>query len=177
MEEKPKSNATNGINYGMIAAAAMIIFSLIMYLVDMHLNTSIMWIGYIFLIGAIVWGTIEYRNKVLNGFMSYGKAFSTSFMIVLFAAIILAIYNFIFYQFIAPDAVQDLADIGRESIIERAPDISDEQLDETIQATSFMYTPIWLSIMGLVSQLIIGVIISLITSIFLKKEDKEGASI
>ena len=177
MEEKPKSIAMNGINYGAIAAAGMIIFSLIMYLIDMHLNTSIMLIAYIFLIGAIIWGTIEYRNNVLGGVMSYGKAFSTSFMIALFAVIIVAIYNFVFFQFIAPDAVQDLADIGREKIINDNPNLSEEELDQAMQYSSFMHTPIWLSVMGLVSQVIISVIISLITSIFLKKEDKEGASI
>ena len=105
MEEKTKSIAMNGINYGVVGAAAMIIFNLILYLIGENLNESITWIVYLFLIGAIVWVTIEYRNKVLVGIMSYGKAFSTSFMIVLFAAIIVAIYSFIFFMFIAPEVV------------------------------------------------------------------------
>ncbi|MBC8315965.1 MAG: DUF4199 domain-containing protein [Bacteroidales bacterium] len=177
MEEKPKSIAMNGIYYGVIGAAAMIIFSLIIYLVDLHLNSSVIWISYLFLIGAIVWGTIDYRNKVLNGFMSYGKAFSTSFMIALFAVIIVSIYSFIFFQFIAPDAVVDLAEMGTDRIIEDNPDISEEDLDQAIQMSSFMYTPVWLTVRGLVAQLVVSVVISLITSIFIKKEDKSVTSI
>lgn len=177
MEEKPKSITMNGIYYGVIGAAAMIIFNLILYLIDQNLNESITWIVYLFLIGAIVWGTIEYRNKVLNGIMSYGKAFSTSFMIVLFASIIVAIYSIIFFTLIAPEVVQDIADIGRERIIDGNPDITEEELDQALQFSSFMYTPIWLSVMDLIIQVIVGIVISLITSIFLKKEDKSITSI
>ena len=98
-------------------------------------------------------------------------------MIALFAVIIVSIYSFIFFQFIAPDAVVDLAEIGKDRIIEDNPDISEEDLDQAIQMSSFTYTPIWLTVMGLVAQLVISVVISLITSIFIKKEDKSVTSI
>ena len=81
MEEKPKSVAMNGISYGIITGVVMILFHLILYLFDMHLNQNVTWITYIFLAGGMIWGTLDYRKKVMNGFMSYGKAFSTSFMI------------------------------------------------------------------------------------------------
>jgi len=39
-----------------------------------------------------------------------------------------------------------------------------------------MFTPIGMAIMGFISQVLIGTIVALITSIFLKKEDKSLTS-
>ncbi|MFH1295825.1 MAG: DUF4199 domain-containing protein [Bacteroidota bacterium] len=176
MEEKPKSVAMNGITYGIITGVVMILFNLILYLFDLHLNTKITWIAYVILVGGMIWGTLDYRKKVLNGFMSYGKAFSTSLMIVLFASILVAIYTFLFFQVIAPDAVQDVIELSRQSALERDPEITDEQLEQGMQMFSFIMTPIGMAISGMLSQLITGAVISLITSIFLKKEDKSMTS-
>lgn len=171
MEEKPKSVAMNGITYGIITGVVMILFDLILYLFNLHLDANVTWIVYVILIGGMIWGTLDYRKKVLSGFMSYGKAFSTSILIALFATILVAVYTFLFFQVIAPDAVQDVIELSRQSALERNPEMTDEQLEQAMQMTSFAMTPIGMAIMGMVSQFIIGVILSLITSIFLKKED------
>jgi len=154
----------------------MILYSLILYLMDENLNTSISWIGYLFLLGAMIWGTLEYRKKLPGGYMSYGKAFSSSFFIVLFAAILAIIYTYLFFQVIAPEAIQDVIEMSRQQNIERNPEITEEQLEQAIQMTSFMFTPIGMAIMGFISQVLIGTIVALITSIFLKKEDKSLTS-
>jgi hypothetical protein len=172
MEEKPKSVTMNGITYGAIAAVVMIIYSLLLYLFDQHLNRGISWISYVILLGIMIWGTIDYRKKALGGLMSYGKAYSTSFMIALFAIIIATIYTYFFFQFIAPDAVQDIADMSRERIIRDNPDISDEDLERAMGMQSFVMNPLGLTISGFIYQVVISAIVCLITSIFLRKEDK-----
>jgi len=176
MEEKPKSVAMNGITYGIITGVIIILFSLILYLFDQNLNTALTWIAYLFLVGGMIWGTLDYRKKVLNGYMSYGKAFSTSFMIVLFAAILVGIYSYLFYQVIAPDAVQDIIDMSRQQALERNPNMSDEELERAMEMGAFFMTPIWMAIYGMIGQIIIGSIIALITSLFLKKEDNSMTS-
>jgi len=166
----------NGLTWGIVAGVLMILYSLILYLMDQNLNSSINWIGYLFLLGAMIWGALEYRKKLPGGYMSYGKAFSASFMIILFAAILAGIYSYLFFQVIAPEAVQDVYEISRQQAMERSPQLSDEQIDEAMQMSSFFITPIGMAIMGFLSQVIIGSIIALITSIFLKKEDKSLTS-
>ncbi|MFH1937426.1 MAG: DUF4199 domain-containing protein, partial [Bacteroidota bacterium] len=86
------------------------------------------------------------------------------------------IYTFLFFQVIAPDAVQDVIELSRQSALERDPEITDEQLEQGMQMFSFIMTPIGMAISGMLSQLITGAVISLITSIFLKKEDKSMTS-
>jgi len=162
----------NGLTWGIAAGVLMVIYSLVLYLFDQSLNTSISWIGYVLLVGVMIWGTLEYRKSLPGGFMSYGKAFSTSFMIVLFAAIIASIFSFLLFTVIAPELVQEIAEMSRQQAMERSPELSEEQIDEAMQMTAFFMSPTWMVVMGFISQLIIGSVISLITSIFLKKEDK-----
>jgi hypothetical protein len=172
MEAKQKSVTMNGLTWGIAAGVLMVIYSLVLYLFDQSLNTSISWIGYVLLVGVMIWGTLEYRKSLPGGFMSYGKAFSTSFMIVLFAAIIASIFSFLLFTVIAPELVQEIAEMSRQQAMERSPELSEEQIDEAMQMTAFFMSPTWMVVMGFISQLIIGSVISLITSIFLKKEDK-----
>jgi len=172
MEEKKKSVTMNGIIYGIITAIMVIVFSLILYIFNLHMNRSVSWIGYLFLLAGMIWGTLEYRKKTLGGFMSYGKAFSVSFMIILFAGIIYCIYTYFFFQFIAPGSVNELIEMQRQQIAESNVNLTDEQIEQALEISARFMTPIWIAVLGFVQQLIIGAIVCLITSIFLKKEDK-----
>jgi len=169
MEEKQKSVTMNGLTWGIVAGVLMILYSLILYLLDQSLNTSISWIGYLFFVGAMVWGTLEYRKKELNGYMTYGKAFSTSFMILLFASILVSIYTFLFYQIIAPNLIQDLIETSRQNTRESFPNLSEEEIDKAHQIGSFFRTPILLAITSLFASLLIGSILCLISSTFLAR--------
>jgi len=176
MEEKPKSVAMNGINYGIITGVVMILFSLILYLLDMFLNRTVSSIGYVFLIGGMIWGTLDYRKKSLNGFMTYGQAFKTSFLIGLFAAVLGLIYTYLFFTVIAPDAVQAIIEMSRQSTIESSPQLSEDEIDRAMEMSAAFMSPIMLTIWGFVSQVLISAVIALIASIFLKKEDKSMTS-
>ena len=172
MEEKQKSVTVNGLSWGVAAGVLMILYSMILYLFDQSLNTSISWIGYLFLFGVMIWGTLDYRKSLPGGFITYGKTFSATFMIVLFAAILAGIFTYLFFTVIAPDLVQDIVEMSRQQAMERSPELTDEQLDQAMQITSFFTSPAGMAIMGFISQLLMGTLVALITSIFLKKEDK-----
>jgi len=175
MEEKKKSVAIHGITYGAITAVVVIVVSLLLYILDLHLNKNVSWITLLFLVAGVVWGQFEYRNKVLGGFITYGKAFSAGFMITLFSGIFLIIYNFVFYQVIAPDTIDQIIEIQRQTLVESNPQMTDEQIEQSMEVASRFSSPLMLIIWGFVSQLVIGAIVCLITSIFVKKEDQSAA--
>lgn len=172
MEDKTQSITMNGLAYGAITAVVMIIYSLILYLLDLHMNDYLPIIGFLFLIGGLVYGTLEYRKKLPGGAMTYGKAFGTSFMIALFAVIIGAVYAYAFYQFIAPDAIVDLIDKARERALDSNPDITEEQLQAALDMQSAFFKPVWIAVSAFFMQLVVSAVICLIVSAFLKKEDK-----
>ncbi|HNY03832.1 MAG TPA: DUF4199 domain-containing protein [Bacteroidales bacterium] len=171
MEEKPRTPIANGLTWGLITGGVLIVFSLIMFLADLYLNKTVNWIGYLFLIAGMIYGTLEYRKKYTGGFLTYGKAFSTSFWIGLFAGIVSSIYVFIFMQYIHPGFINELMDQSRTAIMTSNPNMSDEQVEQALAISSKFMSPVMMTIWGLVSYAVMSAIISLILAIFLKKED------
>jgi hypothetical protein len=171
MEEKPRSVLSNGLFYGLITGAAMIVFSLIMFLLDLYLNRTINWIGYVFLIAGMVWGTHEYRKKYANGFLTYGKAFGSCFWIGLFAGVLSSVYLFVFIQFIHPGFINELLDQTRATIASSSPEMTEEQIEQAVSISAKFMSPVMMTVWGLVTYTAISAIIGLILAIFLKKED------
>jgi len=171
MEEKPRSVLSNGFYYGMIIGGAMIVFSLILFLLDLHMNKSVTWISYLILAAGMVWGTIEYRKKYSNGFLTYGKAFLSCFWIGLFAGVLASVYLYVFVQFIHPGFISEILDQTRASIAESRPEMTEEQIEQAVEISAkFMSAPM-MAIWGTVTYAAISAIIGLIAAIFLKKED------
>ncbi len=171
MEEKQRTGMSNGLFYGAITGVALIIFSLIMFLLDLYLNKSVSWISYLVLAAGMLYGTLDYRKKHTNGYMTYGKAFTACFWIGLFAGIIASLYMFVFAQFIHPGFVQELLDQARTNMLAAKPDMSEEQLEQAISMTAKFMSPVMMSIWGIVVYAASSAVIGLILAIFLKKED------
>ena len=49
-----------------ITGAGMIVFSLIMFLLDLYLNRAVNWIGYIVLVAGMIWGTLLGERVTYN---------------------------------------------------------------------------------------------------------------
>jgi len=172
MEPKPRSLTTNSLYFGVLAGAAMIVYSLILFIADAYMINGLNYIGYLLLIGGMIWGTVEYRKKYTGGFLSYGKAFSSCFMIGLFAGILASVYMFLFAQVIHPGFIQEILDRSQEQLLATTPDISDEDLETAMLWTRRFTSPVMMMIWSFVMYLITSAIFGLVVAIFLKKEDK-----
>lgn len=171
MEEKSRSVISNGIYFGLITGAVLMVFSLIMFLLNLHMNKAVNWIGYVFLVAGMIYGTLDYRKKYSNGFLSYGKAFSSCFWIGLFAGILASVYLYVFVQFIHPGFINELLDQMRSEMLKKSPDMSEEQIELAVSMSAKFMSPIMMSLWGLAAYTALSAIIGLILAIFLKKED------
>ncbi len=168
-EIKKPSITTAALSYGLLTAIALIVLTLIIYMLDL---TGVSWISYLayaFLLVGIILGTIKYREDSEGGFLSYGRALGYGTLVSVFAALISGIFMYVFYQFLAPDAMDQVRVVAAESIIEANPDISDQDLDMMLRFTS----PLLLFLGSLFSISFLGFIFSLVTAAFLKKNDPE----
>lgn len=172
MEEKPRFVLSNGLYYGLITGAGMIVFSLIMFLLDLYLNQAVSWIGYLVLAAGMIWGTLDYRKKYTNGFLTYVKAFGSCFWIGIFAGILGFVYFFIFIQYIHPGFINEMLDQMRANMISSRPEMSDEQVEQAVEMSAKFMTPVMMSLWGLAMNAIMSAVLGLILAIFLKKEDK-----
>jgi len=165
--------------YGAILGIVSIIVSLIMYITGyMPVNFKrILIMALISIVITIVFvssGMKSYRDKVLAGNISYGQAFLTGFLIVVFSTLLVSIYNLIFTTIIDPGYTDRVLEATRnwtydwmsnmgapESQIEDAMDRFDKQAAEMNSFKSFIQGFIW--------PVVFGTIISLIVAAFVKK--------
>jgi hypothetical protein len=142
-----------------------------MFLLDLYLNKAVNWISYLFLVGGMVMGTIEFRKKYSNGFLTYGKAFTSCFLIGLIAGILGTCYFFVFIQFIHPGFINEMLDQVRASMLTSKPDMTEEQIEQAVSMSAKFMTPGMMTIWGMAAYAAMSAIIGLILAIFLKKED------
>ena len=179
MENEKMSAGKVAMNYGLILGLVLIVYSLILYLVDVPLESLqyANWAGYVFTIVAMVLGIKAYRDKYAGGLITYGKSFSTGFMIGLYAAIISAIYAFFYFSYINPGIIQEMMDLRVAEMWADNPEMTEEQFEMAESWMKRFMSPVMLVVWGLIANVIISLILSLIVSIFMQKKDKslEGA--
>jgi hypothetical protein len=158
--------------YGLYLSIALIILSLIFYILDLYAESWVGFIGYAFLLTGVIISALHYRNKYMNGFIPYGKSVTVGFLTGLFASIIVAIFTFVFMSVLGDDYKQLLLNTAEERILSRNPDISDSDLDMAMGFSEKMMNPGMMSIMALLGYTFFSLVFALIGSIFIKKEEK-----
>jgi hypothetical protein len=169
MEEKKRSVSANALNYGLITGAVLIVYSLILFISNLYLNRSLGYVSYLFMLGGMVWGTLEYRKKNENGLMTYGDAFTSCFMIGLFAGILGTIYIFVFAKFINPGFINEIIEQARVKM--QAKNLSEDQIETALDYTRKFTTPLWMIIWGFLIYVLMSLVLGLLAAIFLKKAD------
>jgi hypothetical protein len=171
MENQTYPAWKHAIQYGIFLSIALIILSLLFYVLDLHTERWTGFISYGVLLIGIIYSIVTYRDKFMNGFISYGQSFSTGFLTGLFASIIISLFTGIFVAAMGEQYIETLLMQSEESILKSNPDITDDQLDIALKFSKKMMHPVWISILALLGFLVFSVIFSLIVSVFVKKED------
>lgn len=166
-EKKKGSMFMSALNYGLLAGIGIIIVGLIIYLGDLFEQNWVSWIGYAILLACIILGTLNFRNEVSGGFITYGRALGYGTLTAFLASVISGVFTYVFYSFIAPDALERLREISEMQMLETLPNATDEQLN----FARAMVNPLLMTIGSIFSVTFIGFIFSLVTAAFLKKKD------
>lgn len=169
MVENQKSSFKVALNYALITAALLIVLDLVFYVMDVAPRGEIRMVSWLVYIGGIIWGQKVFRDAHSDGLLSYGKSFSVGFTVGFFAALVVAAYTFIFIKFFDPAVITQAMEASEQQLLDMG-NMTDEQIDQTLEMSARFTTPFMISIMALIFSTIGVTIISLITSIFIKKE-------
>ena len=168
METKNLSASKFSIGYGLIVGALLIILSLVLNMFGIRQAENYNWISYVIILAGIIWGSLVYRNSYNDGLISYGQSFSVGFLIGLYAAILFAVFSFIYFSYINPESINAILEIAKENIYEQ--DIPEEQIEQRIKIVEILISPVGKPLIELIGNTICAVIFALIVSIFVKKE-------
>jgi len=167
MEEKVnpwKSNLTNGLILGL----AGVVYSLIMYFLNLSLNKSQ---GYVFMIIQIVllyFLLKSYRDNFLHGQIPFGKSVGAGVIICLYYSAIMAVFTYILYTFIDTGLTAKQLAMTEDMMLKKG--LPQDALDAAMAMQAKFMKPGIMSFFVLLVGVIWGTVLSLLVSIFVKKE-------
>jgi len=166
---KNVSSFNNALKFGFILAIFQIVYFLVAYVLDMQDGGSgSFFISLIIAFGIFFFGTKNFREKALDGYISFGKAFGHSFLIGLFGYIISSIFSFIFYTLIDNEYLNQMFLKAVDEL--DGKNIPEQAYDQSVKWMEMMFTPTAMLIMGILIGLLISLIVSLIVAAVVKKE-------
>ncbi len=155
--------------YGLYIGLALIILTLIDYVAGLYGQNKIFsLLQYVVMIGGIVWATINYRNTEMGGFISYGQSLGYGVVLSVFFGVVSAVFTVILVTVIDPAYMEHAMDLLRENLLEEGK-VSEDQIDAMMAMSEKFANPVFTFFTNIIGAVFMGLIITLITSIFTKK--------
>lgn len=167
MEEKVniwKANLTNGV----IIALEGIVFSLVLYFLDLTFNKSIGYINLPIQLGLLYYLLKSYRDNSLHGQITYGQSVGAGMVIFAYVALIMAVYTYILWGVIDPGLAKKSLAMAEEAMVKKGAPQS--AIDAGMAFTAKIMKPAIMAFFSIFATLFGGIIFSLLVSIFIKKE-------
>ncbi len=171
MENQQLSSGKYALNYGLIFGVLIIVYSLILFIVDVDFESmrNFGYVNYVIILIGMVLGMKAFRNKASS--MTYGKGFGLGFLIGLYAFILVAIYSYIYFVAINPGIVEEIMQMTEQKMLEQNPNMSDSEIETALEMTQKFTSPLWMTIWGFVTNIVVSLILALIVAIFFVKKE------
>lgn len=168
MESSNVSPAKSALNYGAVLGLVLMVLSLLVFVLELYEASWINYISYAISIGGIVYGIKKHRDTERGGVISYGGALGYGTLIALFAGIIIAFVTYIYLGYVDDGFVQFQIEEQERQMYERG--MADGQIEQSMAYVRKFSTPGVFAIFGVLGNVFMGFIISLIAAAFLKKQ-------
>ncbi|MBI3511957.1 MAG: DUF4199 domain-containing protein [Bacteroidetes bacterium] len=161
----------HSLTYSVSAAILVIAFSLGIYFAGFR-NSAWNYLSYVFYIGIIVFGALNWRKNGKDGFMSYGQAMGYTTFFALYYSIIMAIWAYVFMSYIMDPAIMD-AEFAKQAAKMREQGLPEESIKMGIDFGKKFASPPVMAVLALFGGMFFLTIFNLIISAFVKKDKPE----
>jgi hypothetical protein len=151
------------IGLGVTAGAAQVVAGVVMYLAGVYFAPWSMGVSLLLLLVCIVVGTRWYRDHYLNGEMTYLQALSVGIVISVCTGVVYAIYNMVSIAWLYPNFLDEVV---RARMAQMAAQGQSTDSFATMRAE--VSAP-GIAIPNLIRLSIAGSLLSLLSSLFLKR--------
>ena len=159
-----KANLTNGFILGLIG----IVYSLVMYFLDLSFNKIQGFVFIIFQVVILYYLVKSYRDNFLHGRITYGQALGAGVIICLYYAILMALFNYILYTVIDTGLLSKQLAFTEEMMLKKG--LPQAQVDAGMAIQSKIMKPAIIAPLSIFGTMLWGLIISLVVGIFVRKE-------
>ncbi len=160
------------LNYGLYLGIATVLINLVNYAMGNHLDPhwSIGVISGALFIGFIIYGIKNFK-EANGGIISWGQAVKIGVGVVIIAALIGSIYNYIFMNFIEPDYMSQLMEVQNQKYLDQG--LTEEQIEMSNSISEKFKNPTIIAATGIIGSAIGGFIVSAIAGAFMKESGEE----
>jgi len=173
MEKKNPSILINALNWGLIIGLASIVYSVVLYMLNLSFNQAFGYAGVLIIIAGLAIAMKNYRDNVLGGIMSFGKAFGFGMLIIIVAALLSAIFTYLLFAVIDTGLSERALEFTSEKMLKRG--VPEAQLDVILERAAKFQKPLPMAITGFITSVLGGVVLSLIMAAIFKKEEPQAA--
>lgn len=167
MKEQNNSVVHIAMHYGLYLGIALVVNTIIFYLIGKPFAEANGYLSYAIIIGALSWSIYSYREfKGAEG-LPYSACLGFGTLLSLFASLIFAFFTFVLYKIIDPGLLAKFINFLEESLMKQGK--SDTQMEMMIGMYKKFLTPLTFSIGQIMNLTFIGFFFSLIISIFYKR--------
>jgi len=169
MEENQPKTGKFALNYGLLIGGVGVVFGIMLYMMDMQYERGIgvqgAQIG-ILAVGVVL-AIIQFKKANL-GYLKISDALKVGAGAALIAGLVGLLYFFVFSNFVEPEYMDKLTEIGKQEAMASNPNLTEEQIDQGIAMQKKFA---WVSYpLILIFNIIIGLIVGLITGLIIKKQ-------
>jgi hypothetical protein len=173
MENSKSLFWNQAMRWGLYVSVALIIISLVFYFMGKSGHNAEGWFQYLIAIAGIIMATGTFRKKLPEKApFSYGNALGFGVSVMLFSSIVVAVYTYVMYQFISPELMDKLLIETEEAYLKSG--LSEDMVEQQVNLLKNFMSPGLLAFSQIFNWVFTGLIISLITSIFLMKKSQGG---
>jgi hypothetical protein len=159
-----KSNLTNGLILGL----AGVVYSLVIYFLDLSLN-KIQGFVFIAVEAVILYFLLKsYRDNFKHGQITYGESIGAGVIICLYYSIIMAVFSYLLYSVIDTGLVAKQLAFAEEAMQKKG--LPQAAIDTAMGIQQKIMKPAIMAPISIFGNMLWGVVLALIISIFIKKE-------
>ena len=169
MEIHKNLTLKSSMNHGLYLGLALIFITLVQYMLDIY--TTSVWVSlitYAVMVAAIVYGTIKHRDENLGGEITYWRAVGYGVLICLFSSVIYGFFFYLLVTVIDPNYMENLYRVMEDAYYESG--MAPDQIDLVMEAMRKLQGPLFMVASSIFGSVIMGTLLSLVTSIFIKRE-------
>jgi hypothetical protein len=159
------------MSYGLYMGLALILNSVIFYVMGSPFSNYSGYISYAIVIGGIALSMRAYRDNNAEAGVTYGRALGLGTLQSLFASLILAFFTFVLFKLVDKTLMDKLFAFTEEQLMHSG--ISEKQIDTMMSMSRKFTTPLTYSLGQIFTLTFMGFIFSLILAIFFKKEQTD----
>jgi len=168
MESNRPSILRPAMTYGLIIAVVIIILAVSGWIIGLEGKNWLQWINWVAYFGALYYCLKNWRDHHNGGYIRYGQSLSAGILFMFFASVIYAFYNVVYLTWIDPTAVDRMLDIMEEAYYKQG--LNEEQVSAAMGFAAKLRGPGMQFFSVIIGTTFLGVILSLIVSIFIRKE-------